>query len=123
MLTPDQIKSLRPGPELDRAIGEQLFGLRVFVNPMGGLCAEQGGSWALPLYSSTWSGLGLVVEEMERRGYSYTIQSADDDYHYYVEMWKAGADDHWMFGKSLAEATAKAALLALAAERAGRGEG
>jgi hypothetical protein len=123
MLTPDQIKSLRPGPELDRAIGEQLFGLRVFVNPMGGLCAEQGGSWALPLYSSTWSGLGLVVEEMERRGYHWSVSAAWIDHQKdWGHFCTFGSEGSFQSADRF-EAACKAALLALAAERAGRGEG
>jgi hypothetical protein len=116
MLTPDQIRNLRPGPELDRAIGEQLFGLRVFVNPMGGLCAEQGGSWALPLYSTTWSGLRLVVEEMERRGYHKSVRAAWDDE---TKDWAhfCAFGPYGIAGRDRIAATAKAALLALAAEK------
>lgn len=118
-MTLDQIRALKPGPELDRAVAEVIFGLEVRENRFGEVRAYdfEGEPDLVPAYSSTWAGLGLVVEEMARRGYSYTIQSADDDYHYYVEMWKAGTDDHCMFGKSLAEAVCRAALLALAAEK------
>ncbi|KPV60741.1 hypothetical protein QJ48_04255 [Paenibacillus sp. A3] len=62
------VRSMQPGPELDRQIDEVLFG-RTFTEFPRGFCYHNGRGWreAAP-YSTTWEGMGLVVEEMQRRG-------------------------------------------------------
>ena len=111
-MTPDQIRALKPGPELDRAVCEIIMEVKNPARP--------------PAYSTTWAGLGLVVEEMERRGYDHMTEYCrlapephGTGFHFGAEADIFGRFD----GPDRFENTAKAALLALAAERAGRGEG
>ena len=69
MLTPDQIRALKPGPELDRAVYHALFDEQASLPGPRRLVAY-------PSYSATWKALGLVVEEMERRGYHWSVSAA-----------------------------------------------
>lgn len=64
----------------------------------------------LPHYSSTWEGMGLVVEEMERRKWKWqTGKMADGCFGLFIE----GGDDFWGSGATAPEAVARAALRAL----------
>jgi hypothetical protein len=48
----------------------------------------------VPRLSTTWPGLGLVVEEMERRGFGWSIgQSIPPEKEAWVEFWK----HDWVF--------------------------
>lgn len=129
----DQIRALKPGPELDRAVAETLFQAAIFEDKAGNVYVavrDGAASVNIPRYSSTWIGLGLVVEEMERRGWLPDIdadQASGGPIIYTAKFW------HGWWGIDLLEishestdrfmAVCKAALLAIAAERAGRGEG
>ena len=53
----DQIRTLKPGPELDRAVYHALFDEQASLPGPRRLVAY-------PSYSATWKALGLVVEEM-----------------------------------------------------------
>ena len=111
-MTPDQIRSLSPGPELDRAVCEIIMEVKNPARP--------------PAYSTTWAGLGLVVEEMERRGW-YTgggreIVPPDFPGQHMIGFGKPPGDPGELLGQAVSaptymEAACKAALLALAAEK------
>lgn len=75
--------------------------------------------------TTTWTGLGLVVEEMERRGWWWRRKRSADRFYSGFFRFNVLYEDPEpdIPGESDAHAAAKAALLAIAAERAGRGEG
>lgn len=79
---------VQPGPELNKYIHERLFGkdLTGYEWPKhasGKSMVKQGNGFVwwedIPEYSTTWSGMQLVVEEMQRRGWSFTLQRYGDD--------------------------------------------
>lgn len=49
---------------------------------------------ALPEYCESWSGMGLVVKEMERRGYEWSMrfEGSREDSHCYVAGFGGGGD-------------------------------
>lgn len=55
----------QPGPELDAKVSRLLFGI---IPPIP----------TLPEYSTTWSGMQLVVEEMQRRNWWIVLNSEGD---------------------------------------------
>lgn len=111
----DQIRTLKPGPELDRAVYHALFDEQASLPGPRRLVAY-------PSYSATWKALGLVVEEMERRGYHWRVSAAWIDHQKdWGHFCTFGSEGSFQSADRF-EAACKAALLALAAERAGRGE-
>lgn len=75
---------VQPGPELNKYIHERLFGkdLTGYEWPKhasGKSMVKQGNGFVwwedIPEYSTTWSGMQLVVEEMQRRGWVYSLES------------------------------------------------
>lgn len=117
-MTPDQIKALKPGPELDRAVYHALFDEQASLPGPRRLVAY-------PSYSTTWKGLGLVVEEMRRRSFAFGCQEHEACWRATFEHLTDGLPDGRAAGTrapTLFEAVCQAALLALAAERAGRGD-
>ncbi|RKN86771.1 hypothetical protein D7M11_02090 [Paenibacillus ginsengarvi] len=64
-----RIDDMKPGPELDRICGEVVF------NKSGLELSRE----FLPAYSTSWEGMRLVVEEMQRRGWDYRIESYRGD--------------------------------------------
>ena len=72
--TPDNnIKDRQPGDELDNAIGKHLFGLKIVKMPRG-YVFYNGRSWqVVPPYSITWNGMQMVVEEMDKRKWDFTL--------------------------------------------------
>lgn len=66
---------LQAGRELDEKIDEILFN-RTFSSFPRGRCYHNGNGWILAeKYSTTWNGMQLVVEEMQRRGWNVEITS------------------------------------------------
>jgi hypothetical protein len=133
-VTEEEIKELT-GRELDAKVAEVLFGwvwlMHFTLNraeifspqAVPHLCSEYYGwlpdngnkrrmrSYDASEYSSTWPGLGLVVEEMQRRGYKLLVSSGTEE-----RLWCASLDgptsaEGW--GTTAGEAVARAALLAL----------
>lgn len=108
-MTPDQIRNLKPGPELDRAVGTSLgiaprvewyllnadetavatsdfeskqkaqeyHSRRMSENPTWAAKYHVGKLEIWPRFSETWAGLGLVVEEMEKRGFWPSMNKKD----------------------------------------------
>ena len=155
-MTPDEIRNLKPGPELDRAVGTSLgiaprvewyllnadetavatsdfeskqkaqeyHSRRMSENPTWAAKYHVGKLEIWPRFSETWAGLGLVVEEMERRGYRpHTIMSfLDSDPNEWIVRFHSRREALMIFspygeGATAMGATCRAALLALAAER------
>jgi len=107
-MTPDEIRKLAPGPELDRVVGETLF------------ACEPGPLARLQRYSTTWAGLGLVVEEMRRRSFAFGCQEHEACWRATFEHLTDGLPDGRAAGTrapTLFEAVCRAALLALAAQK------
>lgn len=107
-MTPDEIRKLTPGPELDRVVGETLF------------ACEPGPLARLQRYSTTWAGLGLIVEEMRRRLFAFGCQEHEAHWRVMFEHLTDGLPDGLAArtrAGTIFEATAKAALLALAAQK------
>jgi hypothetical protein len=119
-MTPDQIRNLKPGPELDRAVAVTLFGITptMDISQPGDLAHISN-----ERYSTTWAGLGLVVEEMERRGWgygstSYPWRAKHDAHHAHMaEFYDQHGELAAEHSSTIFEAACKAALLALAAEK------
>jgi len=112
----------KPGRDLDSKIAFKVFGYpEPYESPFNGeWCIKFPEAWKkvirLPQYSTTWNGMQLVVEEMQRRGYSYRCGS----YETVSSTWK-----HWanfedelkecntVVSDTLPHAVCKAALKAL----------
>lgn len=109
----------QPGPELDAKLAKALgkpnvrkFNYRYvwdnvgYVNgkPVGAVM----GTVDVPEYSTTWSGMQLVVEEMQRRGKHFTLSFRTDGEAYARFGMVAGR-----FGVHPPHATALAAIAAL----------
>lgn len=140
-MTREQIESAS-GRELDAMVAVSVFRWRLSSHPSDLEIARaaadgsepQPGPWwvppgwkeefatlDLPHYSRDWAGLGLVVDEMRRRGWSWAI-SMMGQYGAICEFWKEYALDlHAECTNDLpAVAGCRAALLALLAEGANR---
>ena len=61
---------VQPGPELDVRIAE-LIGYHSMTTAMN----LDGTFGYIPAFSTTWQGMQLVVEEMQRRGFEYRFGS------------------------------------------------
>lgn len=126
------------GRALDAMVAEKVMGWKWFVHPeepraflaspksldqmerMGWLpddgreAREMG--FSIPAYSSTWEGLGLVVDEMERRKWAWKIQKVyrgegAADGHY--ALFTSGGQEGYSLALTAPEAVARAALKAL----------
>ena len=120
-MTHDEIRSLKPGPEMDRAVAIALD--YPTHGEEGGRIYQRGpeGAELLPAYSSTWTGLGLVVEAMERRGYLLTAsQTMRNSGNNWTAWFNGDVNGLTSTAETLLEAAASAALLALAAEKGQR---
>jgi len=62
--------SNQPGPRLDGSIAVMLFNHFYSDNNPD-----------LPQYSTTWEGMGLIVEEMKLRGFDVALESSTDPLH------------------------------------------
>lgn len=147
-MTPDEIRNLKPGPELDRAVGiamEQEPRITwewwdaeekasacsydseaVAREDLARSLARKPSHYAQwhvgrlerwPAYSSSWAGLGLVVEEMERREWWWDSVTTTKPSPGHVAFFWSGDRSIEVTGSDRFSATAKAALLALAAEK------
>lgn len=136
------INDMKPGPELDAIILEKLFGWRWIEGPKydyDGLCEKhkvlippsisddmayrlfppKGGIIAPTHFgtgrklSTSWEGMRLVVEEMQRRGWEYAIESEGDKVH--VRFFKPLEGDYAEHNGETSAPTAcvKAAIKAL----------
>lgn len=85
----------QPGPELDAKVSRCLFGITPPIP-------------TLPEYSTTWEGMQLVVEEMQRREKHFTLSYRTDGEAYARFGMVAGR-----FGVHPPHATALAAIAAL----------
>lgn len=71
----------QPGPELDRRIHEVVFHIDTSNYQQEGKILRRRRksgvieSFPLPEYSTTWNGMQLVVDEMQRRGFEYRFGS------------------------------------------------
>ncbi|MED4779550.1 hypothetical protein [Brevibacillus choshinensis] len=61
------------------ALGWQVYGLDQYV--------KDGRTVELPKFSTTWEGMGLLVEEAEKQGFAFSISSARFGYRAGVQ-WK-----------------------------------
>lgn len=65
----------------------------------------------LPRYSTTWEGMGLVVEEMKRRGWRWA--AFDESSGYLCSFVRDDEEEIYASAPTAPEAVARAALLAL----------
>ncbi|MDF2815716.1 MAG: hypothetical protein K0Q81_1916 [Paenibacillus sp.] len=80
-----RIDDMKPGPELDAKVAK-LFGINIsFDHEEGRFRRYQEspfGEILVPFEPSTsWEGMRLVVEEMQRRGWEYAIESEGEKVH------------------------------------------
>jgi len=133
--------TIAAGPELDALVAQMVMGLVPCTNShggqgrdyLGGRCyaspEDPADGGELPLYSTTYEGMGLVLAEMARRGFLVrivTLLSSDGDQPVETLGWSVlftkyreggasgsgGGDDV----RSLPEAVARAALAAVEAQ-------
>lgn len=142
MVTRDAIQALK-GRELDAKVAEVVFGWRWITLDFGGtlssilvlpeiqeLFVSPGGGWQngklgtptvssafpqVPAYSSTWEGMGLLVEEMVKREYLPTF-TINGESLWYAEFFISSEDYGEGCGETAPLAVARAALLALREE-------
>ena len=101
------INDMKPGPELDRYYAN-LIGYQSLTTGLN----LDGSYGYIPAYSTTWEGMSLVIEEMQRRGFFYTIQNGSDGKQYVkFEKWN---EDYSLaaFGRHESETTPHAAVVA-----------
>lgn len=111
------------GRALDAMVAEKVFGRRVEwrggkqVTKKPYYYTSLQGWFLVPEYSSTWEGLGLVVEEMERRGWELILchGNANPGCKWHAE-WGRGSFTPDAWADTAPEAVARAALKALAEE-------
>lgn len=99
-----------PGRELDaevaKAIGHNPFALSTAMNPDGSF-------GYIPGFSTTWEGMQLVVEDMERRGYDFVLSRLELHEGW---IWEAKFGIHTRTSKESApHAVCRSALAALSA--------
>ena len=75
----------------------------------------------IPRYSDSWDGAGLVVEEMRRRGWQGQIW-IDENRKLCVSFWKPSHNRSESFTESNGQIGVSAAVAAILAVRAERGE-
>ncbi len=108
--TEQQIRDMKPGPDMDILLEVELFGkVRGGVGRLG--LVGDGRYFSYPQQlSRTWEGMGRVVEEMQRRGWSFQMQSRPEGY---FMAFHDGTDTYVAYASSAPHAVAMAALLAL----------
>ncbi|MEF3306646.1 hypothetical protein [Paenibacillus sp. GYB003] len=109
-----RIDDMMPGRELDQHFAN-LIGYQSLTTAMN----LDGSYGYTPKYSTTWEGMGEVIGEMQRRGYSYSIHNTEKGVWVQFEQWSPEYDLAG-FGKSEAESAPYA--VALAAIKALQGE-
>ena len=116
-------RTLEAGPELDAIVAERLFSVDVIPCqiPAAQAHAHTSVGHALPScclahYSTTWEGMGLVVERMADLGFDFEVTHYKDR-SANVEVWKdQGGSWTWVardLGDTVPLATCRAALAAL----------
>jgi hypothetical protein len=114
-----RIDDMKPGPEMDRLIAKA-FGWEYKELALGQIIAIfklPDGRWCNTKFSTTWSGMRLVVEEMQRRGWwLYVDQRSDTEYN--VRFWHTakGIWSEFVLAGPLPYATILAAIKALQGE-------
>lgn len=107
-----QIRNMKPGPEMDDAL-VQALGYRGFIRTETGWLyqSESGGiAKGVSSLSTTWEGMGVVVEELrQQKGIFLNIYSLPDEYLVSSSTDPIGAVD----STSAPHAVAMAALLAI----------
>jgi len=69
-----RIDDMKPGPEMDAEVAK-LFGWKYQKIVFGEIVVRlPDGDFSHPRFSTTWEGMRLVVEEMQRRGWDYTLE-------------------------------------------------
>lgn len=123
-MTPAEIMALE-GRELDIAVGKLVFGCTVrkqrnrerydLIIPGGVNSIDwttEAGAWSgMPPLSSTWQGMGLVVEAMEKRRLGFRLNG-----YYHAAFFHDTKPCHWVTDDSASLAVARAALLAVRGE-------
>lgn len=115
-----------PEREVDAVLAERLFGWHAIRsrpnrwNQPDVFGVRNPGDWeyAVPAYSTTYEGMGLVLEAMHARGYHWRSGQNGDGYysHFYSSVWaKPGSSAGPL--ESLPMAVALAALAALSDEQ------
>lgn len=72
-MTSTEPMTYKPGPELDELIASKLFGFEVHESLPIMFEKPDSDFKSIPAYSTTWGGLGLVVDEMDRREWGFTL--------------------------------------------------
>lgn len=104
--------------ELDERISAVLFERQV---ELCRVCAKtvlkvsESGHEPVPAYSTTYDGLGLVVERMQQKGYGWRIAGGGTD-EPTATFYRPFGASYTEIGKTVPEAVCRAALLALGAE-------
>ncbi|MBB6694400.1 hypothetical protein H7B90_23670 [Cohnella xylanilytica] len=129
----DRMSIVQPGPELDRRMAFEVMGFgatSTSFDPNTGILTIRSlregessvsfpsgikkiefvlGGQEVPSYSTTWNGMQLVVEEMQRRGMSFTLKSWPEESRYYANFDKINGQ----FADTAPHAVCMAALSAL----------
>lgn len=101
--------------EVNRQIAERLFGWKtVMAGKVPIIVGPSGYTATVRPDFLTWEGMGLVVEEMERRGWKLRIIEASSCYFCFFVQ---GANEEQGEGATAPEAVARAALKAIGEER------
>lgn len=138
-MTRDEILAMQPGPELDASLGKALgatverydasYGGDLYWLILPGWHGSidwttERGAWSgMPPLSSTWEGLGLIVEAMAARGYWLLLKSPFRPREPYFAGFTAHNETGWdeadfkASGKDAPHAVAIAARLALEEEQ------
>lgn len=76
-MTSTEPMTYKPGPEIDARIA-QAFGWEHFNTSLGIVAKQPDGTTLHPHFSTTWEGMRLVVEEMQRRGWELGLFTDPD---------------------------------------------
>ena len=107
----------KPGPELDRIIATQLFGFEVHEELPIMFETPDSPFVHIPGYSTDWNGMQLVVEEMQRRGYDFTLKHYEGMVGWWWAATFAKRINHPITAETAPYAVCKAAILALEGQR------
>lgn len=108
------INDMKPGPELDRYFAN-LIGYQSLTTGLN----LDGTYGYVPAYSTSWSDMRLVIEEMQRRGWwIYVDQRSDTEYN--VRFWHSvkGTWSEFVLSGPLPYVTVLAAIKAIQGEDA-----
>lgn len=71
---------MKPGTEMDKVMAD-IFGWEYFGTKSGIVVKKPNGETCHAHFSTEWTGMRLVVEEMQRRGWKYAIESEGEKVH------------------------------------------